>query len=183
MTRVSTTVLTIVLGIHGMSKREIRTQASTSVLARVLCVDRVSKGHEKTTIRTQASTGVLARVLRIDWMSKGHEKRTYRTRVSTGMLTCVLRVDRMSKGHGKKDVQDMGEHRHARSCPAHPWDVEGTWNKGRAGHRRAPACSLVSCTSTGCQRDIKQRTYRTQASTGVLARALGIRGMLKRQRK
>src|SRR5882762_972845 len=98
MTRVSTTVLTIVLGIRGMSKREIRTQASTSVLTHVLCVDQVSKGHEKTTYRTRASTGVLAR---------------------------VLRVHGMSKGHGKKDVQDTGEHQCARSCPARPWDVEG----------------------------------------------------------
>src|SRR5882762_7763507 len=129
MTRVSTTVLTIVLGIRGMSKREIRTRASTSVLARVLCVDRVSKGHEKTTIRTRASTGVLAR---------------------------VLHVDRMSKGHGKKDVQDTGEHWCARSCPACPRDVEGTWKKGRTGHRRAPACSLVSCVSTGCRRGEKK---------------------------
>ena len=123
MTRVSTTVLTIVLGIRGMSKREIRTRASTSVLTRVLCVDRVSKGHEKTTIRTRASTGVLAR---------------------------VLRIDRMLKGHGKRDNQDTGEHRRARSCPACPRDVEGTWKKGCTGHGRALACSLVSCVLTEC---------------------------------
>src|SRR5882762_8922262 len=111
------------------------------------------------------------------------EKGTIRTRVSTGVLARVLRVHRMSKGHGKKDVQDMGEHRHACLCPAHPQDVEGTWNKGRAGHGRAPACSLVSCASTRCRRDIKQRTYRTQASTGVLAHVLCVHGMSKGREK
>jgi len=47
MTRLSTSVLTIILGIHGMSERDIRTQASTSVLTHILCIHGVSKGQEK----------------------------------------------------------------------------------------------------------------------------------------
>jgi len=54
------------------------------------------------TYRTQASTGVLACVLHIHGMLKGHEKRTYRTQVSTGMLARVLHVDGMSKGHEQR---------------------------------------------------------------------------------
>ena len=79
----------------------------------------------------------------------------------------------------KKDTQDTGKHWCARLCPARPQDIEET-RKRHTGHGRALVCSLVSCTSMGYQRD---KTHRTQASTGVLAHVLCIHGMSKTQEK
>ena len=124
MTRVSTSVLTIALGVRGMLEREIRTRASTNVLARVLCVHEMSKIQEKKIHRTQASTGVLTCVLCVHeiGMSKGQEIKTQRTRTSTGVLARVLRVHGISKRQEKRHT----------------------------GHGRALVCSLVSCAFTGC---------------------------------
>jgi len=154
MTRVSTSVLTIALGVRGMLEREIRTRASTNVLARVLCVHEMSKIQEKKIHRTQASTGVLTCVLCVHeiGMSKGQEIKTQRTRTSTGVLARVLRVHGVSKGQEKKILTRHGEHRCARSCPARPRDVEET----------------------------RKKTHRTRASTGVLARVLRVHGISKR---
>src|SRR5882762_5016564 len=106
---------------------------------------------------------------------RGVEERETRTRASTNVLARVLCVRAVSK-------------------------------RERQGHERALMCSLVSCASAQCRRERDKdtsehisarscprcphgaegtgiRTYRTRASTDVLARVLCVRAVSKRERQ
>jgi len=132
-TRVSISVLTIVMGTHRMSERD----KDTSKHQRARLCPAHPRGVEGTRKKNIQVTGEhrCARPCPAHPQGvEGTRKMTHRTRTGTGVLACVLRVHGVSKRQ-EKDT----------------------------GHEQAPVCSLVSCGSTRCRRDEKKDTRHKRA--------------------
>src|SRR5882762_1976741 len=94
------------------------------------------------------------------------------------MCSLVSSMSPWRRRERDKDIEDTGEHRCAHSCPVHPRSLEER-DEDMSEHISAHLCPR-------CPHGVKGRgirTYRTQASTNVLARVLCICAVSKRERQ
>ena len=152
-TRVSISVLTIVMGTHRMSERDKDT--SKHQRAR-LCPahPRGVEGTRKKNIQVMGEHRCACPCPAHPWGVKGTRKMTHRTRTGTGVLAHVLCVHGVSKRQ-EKDT----------------------------GHKQAPVCSLMSCGSTGCRRDKKKGTQDTGKHQCARSCPVGLPGVKGTRKK